>query len=358
MITCICTSKCPDDWDMLLNKAGGEANFLQSEFWSHLICTLDEAVPHYFRVIEGSNVLAQALFLQRWSYDRINKRKLCSVSCLECYDGPVILRTDRKDEVIRHILDAASFLAKKTCSSNTTIVFSHTSSCTDSHAVENLFRKQKFILEKWATVLVDIAPDTDTLFMSISHAARKCIKKCWRQGITIERIESYHDFQNTFMTNYNLMAKSLERATGDCTLTPPEDWNKYYRFFLAREDDVVLGGLGMFFFNGVATEVQSIISVEAYERKIPVQDLLHWELILEAKRLGCHTFDLAGFNPNPSSEKEEGIARFKSKWGGRTVVYNIFSKAPFNIRSFLHRIAARAISITGLRNFVRSIFRT
>ena len=38
-------------------------------------------------------------------------------------------------------------------------------------------------------------------------------------------------------------------------------------------------------------------------------------------------YDLAGYNPNPQSEKEKGIMRYKKKWGGKDFEYQkIISK--------------------------------
>ena len=39
-------------------------------------------------------------------------------------------------------------------------------------------------------------------------------------------------------------------------------------------------------------------------------------------------YDLTGFNPNPISQKEEGIVRYKKKWGGTPYYYyRILSKS-------------------------------
>ena len=74
----------------------------------------------------------------------------------------------------------------------------------------------------------------------------------------------------------------------------------------------------MYIFNGVVTEITSATMTIAYELKITTQDLIHWEMMLEDKRMSCHTFDLAGVDPNPAQgSKEEGIRRFKEKRGGR-----------------------------------------
>jgi lipid II:glycine glycyltransferase (peptidoglycan interpeptide bridge formation enzyme) len=95
----------------------------------------------------------------------------------------------------------------------------------------------------------------------------------------------------------------------------------------------------MYMFNGVATEIASALSPQAFTQKIPAQDILHWEMLLEAKKAGCHTFDMAGVNPNSSNPKEAGIRRFKEKWGGRYVEYQTFEKQlPL---STTHQIAKR-----------------
>ena len=36
-------------------------------------------------------------------------------------------------------------------------------------------------------------------------------------------------------------------------------------------------------------------------------------------------YDLTGINPNPKTDKELGIFRYKKKWGGNLVNYNLIS---------------------------------
>ena len=274
------------------------------------------------------------------------------MSGLECYDGPVILQTEQVDEIVSFFIESSSSLAQQTKSTNTVIAFSHTSRWANSSELQKLFKKHGFTAQKWGTALVDLTPDDDALFMSIAHASRKCIKKCQRQDVHIETMKTYEEFQNDFMPNYNAMENAHGRPSANCTLSPPDDWGEYYTYFIAKSGDDVLGALAMFMFNGVATEIQSTMSPMAYEKKLPVQDLLHWELMLEAKRLGCHTFDLAGFNPNPTDKKEAGIARFKGKWGGQAIEYTLFKKETLSIQGHLLRFASRvkASAIARLRN--------
>ena len=57
------------------------------------------------------------------------------------------------------------------------------------------------------------------------------------------------------------------------------------------------------------------------EEKLYSQDLMKWKIIEWGIENKQKYFDLTGFNPNPISEKEKGILRYKKKWGGKK--YNV-----------------------------------
>jgi lipid II:glycine glycyltransferase (peptidoglycan interpeptide bridge formation enzyme) len=99
----------------------------------------------------------------------------------------------------------------------------------------------------------------------------------------------------------------------------------------------------MYVFNGVATETASALTAHAYSQKIPAQDLLHWEMMLEAKRMGCHTFNLAGVSPNPIDPKSEGIRRFKEKWGGTFFEYTRFERTRGGGLASLRRVLRKEV---------------
>ena len=50
-----------------------------------------------------------------------------------------------------------------------------------------------------------------------------------------------------------------------------------------------------------------------------IMDRTHLQFFTEETLV--ELFDLAGFNPNPTSEKEKGIEKFKRKWGGKKYDY-------------------------------------
>jgi len=62
------------------------------------------------------------------------------------------------------------------------------------------------------------------------------------------------------------------------------------------------------------------------EQKLYAQDLIKWKIIewgIENKKF---YYNFAGFNPNPQSEKEIGILKYKKKWGGKKYDYWIIKR--------------------------------
>lgn len=198
----------------------------------------------------------------------------------------------------------------------------------------------KFQHHPWKTFIIDLRLSEDELFKDLYHAARKGIKKAQHLGVTIYNCESFEDYYNEFLVPY---LTSTKRSIKE-KIFYQEGWDldkdKYYSYWVAKnQQNQLLGFLGSYRHDGVATEIMSALTPLAWEQKIPVQDLLHWEIIRYHKNLGDLYFDLAGFNPNPVSEKEKNIKRFKEKWGGieyDTSSYTLELRSP--IQKLLYKI--------------------
>ena len=105
-----------------------------------------------------------------------------------------------------------------------------------------------------------------------------------------------------------------------------------YSYWVAQsKDGIIYATIGLYIYDNVATQMGSIITIDALKNKIPAQDFIHWELFKYAKSQGCHIYDVAGVNPNPENRKEEGIREFKKKWGGEYTEYNIYHKTFGNL---------------------------
>jgi lipid II:glycine glycyltransferase (peptidoglycan interpeptide bridge formation enzyme) len=323
------SNKVPIGWDEGLRKREIDVGICQSRYWAEVIRILDKATPYYFQIKDsGDSVLAQALILKRYRYDRDRQRRLFPLPYIECLDGPVIFDHARSVESTQLILRHVLRVAKRNLTTHIHLIPSHVSRYASDEKMANVYQEFGFEAKKWGTYLVDLKKDEEELFKLIMHSARKCIKKCQREGLKVIAIKSYEEFEERYWQPYvkaeAYFGRKANLARKDIW---GEDKDNYYHYYIVEDKQgETVAVLGMYIFNGVATEIASSIMPQAYEQKIPAQDLIHWEMMLEAKRLGAHTFDLAGVNPNPQTPKEEGIRRFKGKWGGKYVEYYVYRK--------------------------------
>ena len=89
--------------------------------------------------------------------------------------------------------------------------------------------------------------------------------------------------------------------------------------FLAYYEGKPVGGLGVSSFNNFINEWGVGRSEIDFSKKLYAQDLIKWKIIEWGKENKLNYFDLSGVNPIPSNSKEEGIFRYKKKWGGKQV---------------------------------------
>jgi hypothetical protein len=319
----------PHNWDELIKSAENEANICQSGYWARVIKILNKATPYFFQLKDrGDSVLAQALVFKRYSYDREKQRRIFPLPYIECLDGPAVFEPSRVEACTQLILNKLIRLARRTFATHINIASSHTSRYAFDEKIANIYRQFGFKVKKWATYLVDLKKDEEELFRQLKHAARKCVKKCQREGLKVVEVRSYKEFEQRYWLPYVQAEEYFGRKASPANpVTWQEDKKRRYHYYIVEDGNSrTLAALGMYIFNGIATEIASGTMPLAYELKIPAQDLLHWEMMLEAKRLGAHTFDLAGVAPLPRNSKEEGIRRFKEKWGGRYVEYYTYRK--------------------------------
>jgi hypothetical protein len=356
----------PTDWDYLLSQAGQEAGLCQSTYWADVIAEVDRARPMFLQVFQegdatGDTPAAMLLAFIKTPWDRVRRRRAGRFrdiilqrrsQWLEWHDGPVIVTEDRRAALsaLKELLEwlsrfAAANRLSRICSGG----FCRTGRWPHDGEAAESFIQEGYSLNEWASLLVDLMPSLEDIWSSISHAARKAVKKAQRSGITIKRMESLEQFQELFLKGYNESERHNRRSELPLHVAKASwqrDTEGYYSYHVAVDSaGSVLGTLGMYIFNGVATEIASSLMPRAMEEKLPAQDLLHWEMLCEARRRGCRTFDLAGISPAPRDSGEAGIRRFKEKWGGLHVEYYRPAKAMPCSVSFLEKALRRSIRL-------------
>jgi hypothetical protein len=330
----------PKDWDVRLIAAGQAAGLCQTTFWARVIERVDHAQPIFVEVCSDRSTLPvlSLLLFRKLAWDRHRQRRdfVAAISTgwsnwLEWIDGPVVHSASDSD-----VIDAFETLLEWVCeraridrlSGIRALGIAHTSHWAGDRRLEALFASRGFVPSRWGTFLSDLTRDESVLWRSIDHGARKSVNKARAMGARVVPITSFEEYATRFDAPYRTVEIAAGRSPNPKSVAETmwrEDRDGYYRYYIAASPEgETLATLGMYMFNGVATETSSALTAQAYSQKIPAQDLLHWEMMLEAKRAGCHTFDLAGVSPSPADSKGEGIRRFKQKWGGVYSEYNRF----------------------------------
>lgn len=338
-----------DDWDRFILK-NNFADFLQSFFWSRILQITYGYKPFFLQITDTGDPSAFFSFQVQFPYIKENSRKYRIINGvsnlffqkLVASGGPVIVRDENAEQIVSSLLAYLdSFSQKHHTFSISLSPFRYEPHYSKDIRILNVFEKFGYTRKIWGTYLVDLTQDEDKLWMSLEHSARKSLKQMHDKGVCIKKVTNYSEYIEKFVIPYNRMEKEFGRTELPLFLFENikniNNYDKYYHYFYAELDGKIEAVLGMYVYNRYATEIMSTTSKYTYENKLYAQDLLHWEMFKYAKDLGCHTFDLAGVNPNPTNAKEEGIHRFKKKWGGKYIEYPIFEKECTGIKNQIVR---------------------
>jgi len=177
----------------------------------------------------------------------------------------------------------------------------------------------RFSVIKWATSLIDLGKPLEELYKNIDkHSGIKNIQRAIKRGVIVEEINEKSIGEYNKLLNETKDENSPEEKL--------RDWWKLlqpfgYSVFIAKKDGIPVGGLGFSYLNKFIIESGVARSKKDINEKLYAQDLIKWKIIEWGVKNKMKYYNLAGFNPNPSSKKEIGIKRFKEKWGGKIVNY-------------------------------------
>ncbi len=92
---------------------------------------------------------------------------------------------------------------------------------------------------------------------------------------------------------------------------------------ILQAGNLVIGGLMILYFNKYVNEWGIARTLKDTKEKTYAQDLLKWNVIKWGIENNFNFFDLTGANPNASDDKEKGIFKYKKKWGGELIKYDM-----------------------------------
>lgn len=307
---------CPSDWNNFLKK--NEYGLIyHTEEYANYISRWNKWKPVFFRILsENGEILLQNLFFLHSPISNKIPKKIHPLiekfkKSYRWYYGPVYSSVDALNEFF-------NFLQK------TKIGFHGN--------LHPLSKIENFTLDckktKWSTFLIDLQKPKKELYDNLSkHSARKNIERAINRGVTIEELtdkswDDYVSLLGEFRVSQNRNNVNLDESH--------DFWKSLKKVgfsgFLARINDIPIGGLTFSFFNNHINEWGVARSKKDFQDKLYSQDLIKWKIIEWGIENKMKLYDLSGVNPNPISEKEKGILRYKEKWGGKQYYYWILHR--------------------------------
>lgn len=305
------------EWDAFVASAGASAGFAQTRAWAQIDAFVNGAEPHVVEVRDRAGAITGGGLVTEKPGVRGGHALRRSHRALWCGDGPVLPNGNL--DVLAKFLAGVDKL-RRTCRTHVVRIgpLPPASGRAADPRISSVFVSSGYSAIPWCTALVRLDGDSERLFAGLSRSARKAVRRAEQAGVAIRACQTREEFLDRFVEPYRLWTKRAEDIVGASLAMWDTDHGRHYRFFVAELEDQPLATLGTYTAQGVATEIMSARNPGG-PKGVPAQDALHWSALVLHQGLGDRLFDLAGFSPAPTTPKEEGIRRFKEKWGGRVV---------------------------------------
>ncbi|MDO8513600.1 MAG: peptidoglycan bridge formation glycyltransferase FemA/FemB family protein [bacterium] len=173
--------------------------------------------------------------------------------------------------------------------------------------------------------IIDISGTNDEILAQMKPKGRYNIKVAEKHGVQVETHNDTANLDKDTDIAYSLIACTggrknfgvREKAYFKDLLSVLYD-NDSGALFLAKYEGKPLAALIITYYDGVASYFYGGSSFEHKETMAPY--LAHWEVIQEAKRRNCQTYDMLGAAPpDQPNHPYAGFARFKEQFGGSYV---------------------------------------
>ena len=179
-----------------------------------------------------------------------------------------------------------------------------------------------FTIQNWSTFILDLINSRDSLWEKLDkHSARKNIERAEKKDVSIKKM------QKSDLLIYNNINDNTIFEKNEKISLLGKHWDILqpigYHGMLAYKEGIPIGGIKFCSFNGYIYEFEIARTKQDSMEKLYSQDLLKWKVIEWGLENNLRYYDLGGINPDPRTEKEMGIYRYKKKWGGKKIDYPI-----------------------------------
>lgn len=194
------------------------------------------------------------------------------------------------------------------------------------------FRKAPMHLHTEATLQLDLSQSLDALLAGMRKNTRYAIRRAEREGVKTELSQDMADVKIL----YQLQMETVRRR--HFVPFSEEFFRSHFVSFLQDKQIIFIKAIykrqvlaiGMFIFYGDTATYHYSGSSNQHRRVFASYAML-WQAIQEAKKRGCHLFDLWGIAPLDKPEHRfSGVSLFKRGFGGKEVHYLPAQDLAFN----------------------------
>lgn len=183
------------------------------------------------------------------------------------------------------------------------------------------FRSAPMHLHAETTWVLDITPGEEELLMGMRKTTRYLVRRSQKENLSIEMSQDPKDaailynLQEETVKRHGFVGFPKELFAAQLKTFGKEDQAS---LFIGRHKKEVLAA-SIFIFYGQTAYYHHSASTLKYP-KIPASYFMQWEVIKEAKKRGCKTYNLWGISPvdNPR-HRFWGVTLFKMGFGGERV---------------------------------------
>ena len=262
---------------------------------------------------------------------------------------PLIYRKDLESEIINGFLDTLEDLAKRERLYSVSHL-RYPSPGLAAVAGREAFLDRGYSIWTHGTYLIDLGIGEEGLWAGLKSGTRTAVRRSQKQGIEV-RLGGVEDLERY----YDIIAENRRR----------DQRQNIYRPIYAKErmlpylEFLITSGLSQMFCAGIDGQVDSCTLVQRFgrvasfglharsdsfhEARLADGDALCWKMISWAAESGYGTFDMTGFDSVPQNDRQRGIRRFKSKWGGQMHEYDYYTKVHGKLRERAVQVAKRVL---------------
>jgi hypothetical protein len=192
----------------------------------------------------------------------------------------------------------------------------------------------------YGTFRIDLTLPEETLWANIHQKHRNVIRNAMKSGVQVRSGMEYLD------AAYGMVRETLKRSglgfqSRDSFMRLVSDLRENVKVFVAEHQGVIQG-CAVIPFSGHGAYY--VYGGSAPETATGAMNLLHWEAIRQLRERGVRSYDFVGarINPEPGS-KQEGLKRFKERFGGQFVQGYMWKYSFQPIKYFLYGTGVRLL---------------